>query len=163
MSSDDVRPCPNCGLMLDVRKRVCHNCGAVVPPVAAAPPPGSVIRSPAHPVGELLTGSRGGDTAVGIIGGILVPILVGSLEWALWKMVMPGSLRTPGLTASAGLLVGPPVMVWAVLRTRYPVLAKAFLIASLSLFALSVVAVALLVLGALLLCAGVLKQFGGGH
>jgi len=163
MSDGDLRPCPNCGLMLDARKRVCHNCGAVLPPIAAPLPAGASTRNPAHPVGELLTGSRGGDAAVGIIGGILLPIFVGCLEWALWQTIVGGSFRAPGMTASVGLMVGPPVMVWAVLRTRYPILAKAFLIATLSLFALSIVAVAALVLGALLLCAGVLKQFGGGH
>ena len=79
-----MRPCPNCGRMVEPDRQVCSNCGASVPAVWPPPPAGQPDVPPLA-VGKLLTGNRIGDFSVGFaislasfaicVGVIVMPVL----------------------------------------------------------------------------------------
>lgn len=153
------RTCPNCRNAVEGDRRLCPHCGA-----ALAPPvpwlTGSARTDDVAAPERLLTGSRGGDRTLGILAGLLLPAL-------LFLLAVPlGNLSTDRLPPLQLLwmpwfasIIVVPIVVWARLRPRCPVFAKAF---GWTLLAI-LIAGGVLVLGAFVLCTSMLVMEGAHH
>lgn len=94
-----MQTCPNCGRVAQANAKVCPNCGAALTGDVWPPPvPGQPI--PAPPEGRLLTGSRRGDIALGIVTSLL-----SCLFFAIGLIAIP--------------------IVYALTTRKYPVFARA--------------------------------------
>ena len=94
-----MRPCPNCGQSVAADRMVCPNCGATLPTVWPPPPAGM---PPAFAPPRLLTRTRGGDIALGVVTGVLAPIvcsigaaLVRGLFFPLHLFFLMGGILIP--------------------------------------------------------------------
>ncbi|MBV9850819.1 MAG: hypothetical protein JO250_14185 [Armatimonadetes bacterium] len=128
-----MRPCLHCGQPVAPEKTVCPHCGTAMPTVWPPPPDAA---PPSVPPVRLLTGRRGGDIALGIVVGVLSPVV-----WQFVSLLFPvhGDLL---VLYGLFFFVALGGYLWA--RPRYPVFAR-----SLGWIYMTGVA---LVLGAVALC-----------
>jgi hypothetical protein len=138
--------CPNCGKPIPPTVTLCPNCGANIPPlpeITNRPSPNENTDI------SLLTKSRGGDTAVGIVSGVLTPpILSVALTVLVTVTETLFALYTVALALFLPSLIGIPFGIAYALKRKYYVAGNAM---QKALFGWLIL-IGLLLLGLLALC-----------
>jgi hypothetical protein len=117
LETGDGPRCPNCKAAIAPGITLCPNCGAAMPPLPTLSGP---------PEENYLAGSRKKDMILGILTGLLTPVLF----WALAGGLITFGERMGGIAAILGLLwlvavVAVPILIQVRTKPRYPAFARA--------------------------------------
>ncbi|MBC8139535.1 MAG: hypothetical protein H8F28_26955 [Fibrella sp.] len=148
-AKEDARPCPNCQQALSQDVSLCPSCGAGIPPL----PEITNNPNPAQaPDVVLLSKSRGGDIAIGVVMGIVFPPLLCmaliALLQALGSSGISVGVSTVLLALFIPVLIGVPFAIAYLLKRKRYVAGNAM---QKALFGWLIL-IGLLFLGLLVLC-----------